>query len=235
MVELPSEFRSRPRSYYLWSRSRRAGHVLAFALGGFADPSFRWLSVRTSSAPPGEDEAWSPRLLPSVRVLAPLSTEDLRPGRPVSRETFDSLIRTERASEERTALEHYLRLPPRLQEMLDRPVASGGGPRVLVVANSDRIRQLRPIDPNRLRPFTQLFSFYGLSIVATSVPPPYEGRYGFDVVLRVDVDTESEWRSGRIVVEKGLGSGEFRTGATLRLEELSGYLASGALIERALP
>lgn len=233
MVELPAEFRSKPRSYYVWSRSRRAGHALALTLGSFADPSFRWISVRESATQQAEEEAWVYRLLPVSRVLAPLTSAELRPGPQVSRETFDALVRPDGATEDRTTLDHYLRLPPRLQGLLHEDEATTG-PRFIVVANSDRIRQLYPIDPGRLRPFTRVFSRSGLSLVTTSIPPPYEGRYAFDIVFRLDVDSAEEWRAGPLIVEKGLGSGEFRTGATFPITELSGYLQTATEIERAM-
>lgn len=232
MVELPEEFRSTPRSYYVWSRSRRAAHTLALALGSFGDPAFRWLTVREEPSQPSEEEPWVRRLLPLARVLAPLSSDELGPGPPVSRESVDSLIRSGGTSTERTTLDLYLRLPPRLQELLDES-DSPTTPRFVVVANVDRIRQLSPVDTGRLRPFTGVFSRHGLSLVATSVPPPYEGRYGFDMVLRLDIESTSAWRTGRLVVEKGPRSGEFRTGTTFSVDQLPWHLAAGAAIDGA--
>ncbi|HLM70673.1 MAG TPA: hypothetical protein VK423_04765 [Thermoplasmata archaeon] len=216
----------------MWSRGRRAGHALALAIGRFGDPEFRWLSVRESGSVPSEEEGWVHRLLPESRILAPLTSDELRPGPLVPRESFDALLRTEGAAAERTALDHFLRLPARLQGLLDEG-DSPGRPRIIVVANSDRVRQMYPLDPGRLRPFTNLFSQHGLSIVATSIPPPYEGRYGFDIVLRVDLDSSEEWNRGRLVVEKGHRAGEFRTGATLPLAQFPEYMDAGSSIERA--
>lgn len=232
MVELPLEFRTAGRSYHLWGRSSHAGHVLAFALAKFGDESFRWLSVRDSPAQPTEEEEWVRSLLPENRVLAPLSSLELTPGRPVSKEVLDSLIRTDGETSERTSLDHYLLLPPRLQNLLDE-VDARSPLRAIVVANAERIQRFYPTDPGRMRPFADVFSRHGISMISTSLPPPYEGRYAFDIVLRIDGSSTGDWRSGRLVVEKGLRSGEFRTGSTYSLEELPWYTKAGTAIERA--
>ena len=232
MVEPPTEFQTRPQSYYVWSRSRRAGHVLALGLGRFIDTEFRWQTVRDSEQQVSEEEDWVKRLIPAKRLLQPLTSASLRPGPRVTAATFDSLLTTEGRAEERASIEHFLLLPPRLQEFVDEADASGR-PRAIVVTNTDRIRQFYPTDPGRLRPFTAVFSRYGLSVIATSVPPPYEGRYGFDVVLRFDVDGDELWSKGQLVVEKGTAAGSFRTGSTLDAKDLPWFHDAGELVERA--
>lgn len=231
MVELPPEFRTTPLAYYLWSRSPRAAHVLAFAVAKFVDPSFRWMTIRGSATQPSEEEGWVRRLLPESRILAPLAESELGQGPQLSKETFDSLIRPEGAAMERIALDHFFLLPLRLQRILDETNPSPG-PRAVVVANTNRVRHIYPTDPERLRAYTDVFPRSGLSMITTSIPPPYEGRYGFDIVLRLDVPSAAEWRSAHLVVEKGLRSGEFRTGATLSSDKLPWYLEMGTAIEK---
>lgn len=231
MVEFPEEFRTAPYSFYLWGRSPRAGHILAFTIARLGDASFRWLSVRESADAP-TDESWVRRFVPESRILPPLLSDALRPGRRVSKEAVNSLIRSDGDASERTSLEHYLLLPAPLQELLDGD-DHAARVRAIVVANTERIRGLYPTDPGRMRPFADIFSRHGVSMISTSLPPPYEGRYAFDIVLRLDVASSDEWRVGRLVVEKGLRSGEFRTGASFSLDELPWYLASGEAIENA--
>jgi len=231
MVELPPEFRNTPLGFYLWSRSPRAGHVLAFALGRFVDPDFRWMSIREAPDVPSEEERWVRRLLPAGRVIDPLAGSDLGHAPRVPRQTFTALIRPEDAASERIALDHFFLLPERLQAILDeRTVAPT--PRAVVVSNTNRVREFYPTDPERLRAYTDVFPRSGISMITTSVPPPYKGRYGFDVVLRLDVATTSDWRSAHLVVEKGPRSGEFRTGATFPTRELPWYLEAGTTVER---
>ena len=231
MVNLPPEFRTTPFSYYLWSRSRRAGHVLAFAIATFIDPSFLWITVRESTAEPSVEESWVHRLLPDPRIPAPVSVSDLGEGPRISRETFDSMIRPEEAMTERVALDHFLLLPPRIQRMLDEAEPSSG-PRAVVVANTNRVRLFYPSDPDRLRALMDVFPRNGISIITTSIPPPFEGRYGYAIALRLDVRSAEEWRTAELVVEKGLSSGKLRTGATFTSEELPWYLEAGAAIEK---
>ncbi len=233
MVDLPQEFRTTPFSYYVWSRSRRAGHVLAFAIAKFVDPSFRWITIRETAAEPSVEESWVHRILPDARIPAPVSVSDLGEGPRVSRETFDSLIRPEGAMSERVALDHFLLLPPRIQRMLDEGEAPTI-PRAIVVANTNRIRLFYPSDPDRLRALMEVFPRNGISIITTSLPPPYEGRYGYAIALRLDVESADEWRKAHLVVEKGLPSGELRTGASFSSEELPWYLEAGAAIEKAV-
>lgn len=228
MVELPEEIRVNAVSCYVWSRSPRAAHVLALALARFVDPTFRWLTVREESGRPAEEESWVRRLLPADRILPPVSPDELRSPRPVAGDVVKALIRADGEESERTALDHYLLLPVALQQLLD-PGGPGPAVRAVVVANTERIRRLYPSDAGRMRPFAGVFSQHGLSMISTALPPPYEGRYAFDLVLRVDLDT-SDWNRGRLVVEKGQLSREFATGATLDLADLPWFLAAGRWI-----
>jgi hypothetical protein len=230
MVDLPGKFRTEPLSYYVWSRNRRPAHATAWAIAQFGDAAFRWLTVRESSSIISEDEPWVHRILPEPRILPPLSISELRPGPAVSKETLNLLLVPEPANADRTILDHYLQLPPPLQDLLDRSNLPGRV-RAIVVANTDRIHRLYPADPGRMRPFADVFSRHGVSMVSTSISPPYAGRYAFDIVLRVEVASTTEWRQGSLVVEKGLRSGEFRTGATHPLSQLPWYLEAGAALE----
>jgi hypothetical protein len=232
MANLPQEFRTTPFSYYVWSRSRRAGHVLAFAIAKFIDPSFRWITVRESTEEPSVEESWVRLILPDTRVPAPVSVSDLGEGPRVSRETFESMIRPEGAMTERVALDHFLLLPPRIQRMLDEGEPSSG-PRAIVVANTNRVRLFYPNDPDRLRALMDVFPRNGISIITTSLPPPYEGRYGYSIALRLDVRSAEDWRAAELVVEKGLPSGELRTGAAFTSEKLPWYIEAGTAIEKA--
>lgn len=233
MVELPGEFHTSPLAYYVWSRSPRAAHIVAFAIAKLADPAFRWMSIRESSAAVSDEEAWVHRLLPASRILAPLVSTDLGKEPQVPKETFSSLFRAEGAGAERIALDHFLLLPQRLQGILEEPTASAG-PRAIVVANTNRVRQFYPTDPDHLRAYTMVFPRSGISMITTSVPPPYKGRYAFDIVLRVDVASAEEWRDAHLVVEKGMRTGEFHTGATFPSSALAWYVGTGNAIEKAL-
>lgn len=234
MAELPPEFRTSPMAYYVWSRSPRAAHVLAFAIARFIDPAFRWITVRESSGAPSEEEAWVHALLPDERILNPLTSVEMSRSPRVPRETYDALLRPEGASStERIALDHFFLLPPRLQGIFDES-PTVRGPRVVVCANTNRVRDFYPADPDRLRAYTDIFPRTGLSMITTSIPPPYKGRYAFDVVLRLDVADAAEWRGAHLVVEKGMRSGEFHTGATIAPDRLPWYLEMGDAIEKAL-
>lgn len=232
MVELPEELRNASLSFYLWSRSPRAGHTLALAIGRFVDPSFEWLSVREERSHPSEEESWVRRLLPEGRILASMSAGELHGGSHVSKETLNSMVRPDGTTAERTSLEHYFLLPTSFQSLLDE-AGPLGAVRVIVVSNTERLARLYPSDPGEMRPFADVFSRHGLTMISTAVPPPYAGRYAFDIVLRVDVDSVEDWRAGRLVVEKGLSFGEYRTGATFSLQQLPWYLEAGEQIERA--
>jgi len=233
MVELPSEFRTSAMAYYVWSRSPRAAHVLGFALARFIDPAFRWITIRESSGAPSEEEGWVGSLLPRDRILEPLTDREMGQSPPLGRETYRSLLRPEGETNERIALDHFFLLPPRLQRLLDEG-PTGRGPRVVVCANTNRVRDFYPSDPERLRAYTDVFPRTGFSMITTSIPPPYKGRYAFDIVLRLDVGESAQWRSAQLVVEKGMRSGEFQTGATIPAGAMPWYLEVGDAAERAL-
>jgi len=233
MVELPTEFRTTPLAYYIWSRNPRAAHVLAFVIARHVDPEFRWISIREASGRPSDEESWVRRLMPADRILDPLSDTEMGQGPRPPRAAFDALIRPEGAANERIALDHFFLLPPRLQRMLDESSPSSS-PRTVVVANTNRVRDFYPTDPDRLRAYTEVFPRSGFSMITTSIPPPYNGRYGFDVVLRMDVGLTQSWSEAHLVVEKGLRSGKFRTGSTFPPEEMPWYLELGTAVEKAL-
>lgn len=233
MVDLPPEFRATPLGFYVWSRCPRASHVLAFAIGQFVDAGFRWMSIRETPETPSEEEPWVRRLVSKERLIDPLAPSELGQGPRVRRQTFNAFIRANGGAAERLALEHFFLLPERLRAVLDE-LSSTAPPRAVVVSNTNRVREYYPTDPDRLRAYTDVFPRSGISIIATSVPPPYKGRYGFDIVLWLDVASVSEWRAANLVVEKGLRSGEFRTGRSFPTNELRWYLEAGERVERAL-
>jgi len=233
MVELRSDFRTTAMAYYAWSRSPRAAHVLAFALAQFIDPEFRWITIRESSGAPSEEEGWVDALVPRDRVLEPLTDREMGQTPPLARETYRALLRPEGETNERVALDHFFLLPQRLQRLLDESPTTRG-PRVVVCANTNRVRDFYPSDPERLRAYTDVFPRIGFSMITTSIPPPYKGRYAFDIVLRLDVGESAQWRSAQLVIEKGMRSGEFQTGATIPSEQMPWYLEAGDAVERAL-
>lgn len=190
------------------------------------------MTIRELAAEPSVEEGWVRRLIPESRVIPPFSDVEFVTEPQVSRGTFDSMIRPDGAAADRAALDHFFLLPRRLQQVFDELVTLPA-PRFLVVANTNRVRQFYPANPDRLRAYTDVFPRNGFSMITTSIPPPYEGRHGFGIVLRLNVDSAEEWRTGQLVVEKGLPMGEFRTGATVSLEKLPWYLEAGTEIERA--
>jgi len=231
MVDLPSQFRTTAFTYYIWSRSPRASQILAYAVAQFADPGFRWMCIRETSSQPSEEERWIGRLLPPARVLSPIAESDLGRGPRPAKESFSALIRPEGSAPDRFALDTFLLLPKHVQGILDE-VHEGTNPRVVVITNTNRVRQFYPTDPDSLRAYTDVFPRIGFSMITTSIPPPFRGRYGFNVVLRVDVTSAHEWQDAHLVVEKGFRSGDFRTGASFPVNQLPWYLETGRAIDR---
>jgi len=231
MVDLPPEFRTTPFTYYIWSRSPRASQILAYAVAQFADPGFRWMCIREESSLPSDEERWVGRLLPPARVLSPMAETDMGRSRRPAKESFQELIRAEGSSADRFALDTFLLLPLHIQGILDE-VHTGSNPRAVVITNTNRVRQFFPTDPDSLRVYTDVFPRIGFSMITTSIPPPFRGRYGFNVVLRVDVTSAHEWQDAHLVVEKGFRAGDFRTGATFPVNQLPWYLETGRTIEK---
>ena len=233
MVELAGEFRTTPLAYYVWSRSPFAAQVLAFAIGRFSDANFRWITVREATGAVSEEEPWVSRLLPPTRILPPLTEAELGRGPRVPRATFDAMIRPEGATDDRIAVNTFLLLPLRIQRILDE-VPNRGGPRTVVLANTNRIREFYPSDPEVLRAYTEVFPRSGFSLITTSIPPPFTGRYAFNVVMRLDVLSSEAWREAQVVVEKGFRQGKFTTGASFPARSVPDYLEIGEEIRRAV-
>lgn len=224
-VVFPEEFRLRALSYYVWGPDRTAANLMAHALAAHADPAFCWMSVREDPRRTTADETWMARLLPPSRRLAAVGAEELRPGEPVAPAVLWTVIRPDNPARETERLVDFLRMPERFRAAMEA-VEPGTGLRLVVVANTDRIRAYYPADPEAIGALNALWTERGISVVGTSVPPAFPGRFGFDVVLRVEVGSPDDRRYGTLTVEKGLGGGRFQSGQSIPLFTLAPYQRS---------
>lgn len=234
VVNLPSEFTSRPLAYYVWGASRRSANTFAHALAAHLDREFLWWSVREPGAPTTDDAERAAALLPRERALDPVTPEDLVPDDAISNLASWTATRGPRAESpaEVAELLDFLRLPQSVRSVA-QGLATDGAPRCLAIANADRVRALYPGEPEGLRRYCRALTTRGIAVVVTSGAPPNPGRFGFDVVLRLENFPAGAWRTGRVAVEQGLERPPFRTGAVIDLSEVPAYRAAAEALERS--
>lgn len=218
-VGFPEEFRAEAHSYFVWGTDRTAANLLAHALAAFIDPAFLWLSFREFPDRPTPDEAWVTRTLPQERRLA--GAEKPAAGEKPPGEVVDRWV-VIWPGQATVPLVDFLRTPERFRALVPSP-ADPAAPRVLVAANTDRVRSSSPSETEAIGALDVQWSSSGVSVIRTAVPPAFAGRFGCDIVLRVDVPSPDDRRYGTLTVEKGLAGGRFQGGQGVPLYALAPY------------
>jgi hypothetical protein len=190
---------SPPPSVFVYGSSRAVVNLTLFALAEDANPRFHWLDVRTDSDPTSQ---WDPVRMGWVvppRLWSTDPRNPLVPDHPPENTAIFHLVRSDEPPMMLARLADFLRLPPKMQEILGE-IPSEGGPNVLAVANADRMSGMLP--PATLGPILDAFEWTGCSLFVgcTSTNPPPLDR--FTHVVRIDGDSVHRWRAARVHFER---------------------------------
>ena len=203
---------------FLYGVSRPLVQWVAHAFALACDPEPTWVDFRDADAKP--DPLGPVRLgkVPSSRLYVAVRSEG-RPHAEVPSRTLWTLIRPDEAKESVLELADFLRLPSRVQEAIG--AGGGTGPRrVLVVANTDRVREFYPTTIQGIRPFVLTALRANLVPILTSLPPIVPGYLALDHVFEVRGKSLDDWREGSLYCEQAPAGSEFVPRQTFRLTSI---------------
>ena len=207
----------RPASVIVIGDDRALLNWVALALATVSDPSFHWTDVRLQ----GEVVADSDPLARDVIARNRLSlarVSDLAPDNANANMAVSAVIRGNEPPETLQRLLDFLRLPARSQRALAR-TTPGARPRVFVLSNSHRLVGHYPTA--MVGPLLRAAVATGVIVIMTFADAPTEGRYSFDVVLRLEGVDPKNWRDAKLRIEKGFDAGALKTGQEHRLVDMA--------------
>lgn len=220
-LDLSSLGRGARYSTFLWGNSRAVVNRVLFAMVRASDPTPFWLELRGRD--PSADEPGPVELgwLPPDHVFLADEPAAARPQDAIANMALWTVVRSDEPEAAVARLADFVRLPPIVQEILQR-LDQGGGHRAVGVANSDRARGDYPTTVEGVRPVVRALMDGSLLPFFGAVGPPGAGRMAFDFVLELRALDLAHWREGTLTAEKVPQGEELRMGASIRLGDIPG-------------
>ena len=181
---LPTAF-SPATSIFLWGEDRRLLNQLVFHFSRLVDPEFIWLEIQGAERGPARGEPSASELLRRDHLLIAAQPEQLRPETPVRDPNAWSIVNAGEPAREIGKLRDFLTLPRAVQELVGRTV-SGATPKILAVANSDRIAGFYPAETKVVGSLVRLIEGLDISLLVSYCGGPGPDRFVFQRVFRVD-------------------------------------------------
>jgi|SRR5271157_4855529 len=214
---MPSEGMFRhPTSVLLCGDNRSLLNWVAYAFASTENPEFIWTDARLSDQVLDDDDPLARHMVPQDRLHFLYTNEVLRDDSVLTL-GLEGVIRADEPPSNVRHLIEFLRLPPRLQEMLS-VAQREGRPATLVLSNGHRMASRFPAET--VAPFLQAVIGAGAILLMTFADAPGEARQAFETVLLLDGENPKQWRQATLTAEKGPSDGPFRTGAKHRLDDL---------------
>jgi hypothetical protein len=211
----------RPATVFVAGSARPVVNCVAYALAEIIDLTPFWLDVHDSTKPAEGPDPGNTGWIPPDRMFVSEGERGFRTNHVGSKQELWTLVRSDEPASVLSHLNDFLRLPDVIQEILSA-TAPAGGPKAVVVANSDRVAHLFPRTAAGLERFLGTMAVTSLNIVAAHTGRTGPGRYGFATVFRVNVDASARWMEGTIVCEQGIAQGPFAVGRSNRLSDVPG-------------
>jgi len=212
---------NQPTTVYVSGPVRSVVNGVAFALAEMLDLTPYWLDARDSKATPDGPDPVTTGWIPPDRLFISEGGKGLEQAPVGADKALWSIVRSDEPAEVLSHLNNFLHLPQLIQEIISA-ADPAGGPRALVVANSDRVAHLFPRTADGLQRVLATLAAASLSIVAAHTGPTTPGRFGFATVFRVEVGRAANWMEGTLVCEQGTGKGSFAVGRSNRLSDVPG-------------
>ena len=185
-------------SVYLWGRERRLVNSAARVLALQLDPRFRW--VTAADGPFAGDPETDP--VPGEEDSLVHPARDLVPKGGVAPELLWSYLRPNGQRQYGHALNEFLRLPDPIQEAVGA-LLSREPPRVLVLANEDRVEVYDRAHQGLFGQFIEWLNSHEITLVVTSTGPPLLERIDFEYSITVPPDLPQGVRSALAVCQWG--------------------------------
>jgi len=204
-------------SVFLSGSDRSLLNWVAFALVSSHRGGFLWGHVKLEGEILEESDLLKSTVLPPERLLV-VSPRELVGEDLVANVAVGGLVRSEREDGAVRNFVDFLRLPTQTQEMISRLPA--GDPRpVLVLSGAHRLASLYPM--GAVAPTIRAVVEAGGSMLVVWADAPVSGRLAFDRILNLRGGDPLNWKDAVLTVERGWNEGPLRTGAEIRLGDLS--------------
>jgi hypothetical protein len=185
---------------FLYGSPRSLVDRLAYAMARANDANPTWVEIRDATGAPDPGGPSEQRWIPEERLFY-LTPSEAMPQDAVANMAMWTVIRADEPRAVVATFTDFLRLPPAVQEAVSQVGRESSRP-VLVVANSDRVRDYYPKEALGVRPIIDAMLSVGVLPVFASVGPPGAGRAAFDFVFEVEAPDLEGWREGSLVCHK---------------------------------
>jgi hypothetical protein len=204
-------------SVMLCGSSRALLRWVAYAFVADRPAGFLWGHVRLEGEVFEDSDVLSKQLIPADRLIT-VSPGELARNEVAGNVALGGLMRSETEDELVRRFADFLRLPGQTQDLISRLPREGPSP-VLVLSGGQRLAALYPSEA--VGPTIRSVVQFGGSMLMTWAEAPPGGRLEFEHVLHVKGYEPSKWRDAILAVEKGWPTGPLRTGAELRLGDVT--------------
>ncbi len=224
----PELFR-RPTSFFFWGEERTLVNQLVFHVARLSDPEFVWLEIRSASEPrplgdPGASKLIGPDRLVEVRPSDLRARVDSDPGLFAKVATLDSGGRLFRE------LAPFVQLPHLVSVLVTHLVPSER-PRVVAVANADRISSIYPEGRGVVRRLVRALRQLNITLVVGYSGPERRDTNVWDHVFRVNVDPSPQGPVHSVTCERGPSASRWPPGRPVGVGRIAGFPATLAELE----
>ncbi len=210
-----------PWATLVWGSPRPLVNHVLYALGRANDPEVYWLELRERENDPQDTGPARHGWIPEDRFFFTANLEKAKPQDGVANLALASLVRSDEPEQSILRLADFVRLPDVAQEIISR-LGAGDHPRVIVIANSDRVRDAFPSSAAGVRPVFDAFLHSNLHPFFSVVGEPTERRFASDFVIEARVPDPGDWESGSLVVEKAPENSGIRPGLSVPFSRVPG-------------
>lgn len=190
-----------PASFGVWGGSPGDRARLASALAHRIDPEPFWLQIEHSPADRDPEETRVVSRVPENHLFV-LTPADFGPENGAGN-MATWFLRTDVAGDDRLRhLADFVRLPTLARNLLEGR-SSYSPTKALVIANSDRLQPLYPVEEGGVRPFIEAFHEYAASVIFTLTESPQPNARDVDYLMRLEVGESKSARNSRVTFQQG--------------------------------
>ncbi len=180
-------------SIYLWGSDRGRLNAAARKIARRLDPGYAWVEV--DSGIPAEYGGATP---------AAVSVKDVLPRPAPSATLFWSYLRSRGQQRATDDLREFLAMPDPIQSAVATLlVPEAERPRLLVIANADRVCSAQPRGPWILRPYIEFLASHEISVMVTFAGRPCHHRAEYEYSLTTSDSLPEKFRSDAAVCQWG--------------------------------